>query len=546
MSERLLDVLECVEAVAGEALAARTEAQAHFTGVGPPDLCYVLKGYEPTLGLGLRSTLKGYWHSVVGLDASSAAAISAYLSELSQRQEPGAWLSAGEWRIVGGTYCAWDAFAQRDVRVEVKIPGGVTAYSVDCHGARAPTTEEQWRQLGVCAILRALCSPPADEALQLLPSPLTIEREAEFLEDVLAIAQLGVDIGGAFTDAALASMSPAEPPAAGAAVAGGGGEVGVLCSLMWAYFAQSHRFRQAADFFAQVVPLHPACAALLARARRACGESTLALDELCYALDKHPDNVPLLRAQADLSLELRLYAEGLALSSAAVQLAPRDVQVWLVLARAYLLNGAPELALLALNAAPVHVRTRSREAALELFPCAGMATPERLTNGDAYVGPQFSQKPNSNMVAVEADAVIRSAGEASVALTGVAALLPDEFVLPAELLGNNETQAYAVLVEAVSEVGWEALLACRDKVFAAQGEGSAEGGREGSSGSAAIAGANVLPGGDARAEHAAAALSPAEDEVSLRASEGEAEGEQAPFCCCSSYYSCFIIRINIY
>jgi hypothetical protein len=40
------------------------------------------------------------------------------------------------WKVRSGTYCCFNAFSRVDVRVDVKIPGGVEAYVVDLRGEK--------------------------------------------------------------------------------------------------------------------------------------------------------------------------------------------------------------------------------------------------------------------------------------------------------------------------------------------------------------------------------------------------------------------------
>ena len=73
------------------------------------------------------------------MDASSSASLAAYLNSLtySVEETPG-WFGAvkGGWKIRGGAFCSFNAFSRVDVRVEVKIPGGVEAYVIDLRGER--------------------------------------------------------------------------------------------------------------------------------------------------------------------------------------------------------------------------------------------------------------------------------------------------------------------------------------------------------------------------------------------------------------------------
>ena len=84
----------------------------------------------------------GSYHYVSGVDASSSASLAAYLNSLTYTvEEAPTWFfsTAGAksaWKIRGGAFCSFNAFSRVDVRVEVKIPGGVEAYVVDVRGER--------------------------------------------------------------------------------------------------------------------------------------------------------------------------------------------------------------------------------------------------------------------------------------------------------------------------------------------------------------------------------------------------------------------------
>ena len=50
----------------------------------------------------------------------------------------------------------FNAFSRVDVRVEVKIPGGVDAYIVDLRGERHAPTQAIWTEVYLSALLRAV------------------------------------------------------------------------------------------------------------------------------------------------------------------------------------------------------------------------------------------------------------------------------------------------------------------------------------------------------------------------------------------------------
>ncbi|KAF5329191.1 hypothetical protein D9611_013161 [Ephemerocybe angulata] len=118
------DIPELFEIDLGEALTARTEALSTFRELGPPDLCHVVKSTGRT---GQRDL--GSYHYVSGVDASSSASLAAYINSLTYAiEENSAWFSStAKWKVRNGCYCCFNAFSRVDMRVDVKIPGGVNA-----------------------------------------------------------------------------------------------------------------------------------------------------------------------------------------------------------------------------------------------------------------------------------------------------------------------------------------------------------------------------------------------------------------------------------
>ena len=178
--------MERVEGAPGEALAARARfvaAQAERPGPGQPDLCWLerrggaLGRAAPAPGRGRAGSGDGAegpgepeepeepstesaYHWALGQEVSSAAALAAYVARCTGEAEaaaaaPGAVLggllartlpsaaarraaersvAAGPRRVSRGVYCCYDLFSRSDVRVEVALPGGVRAFSLDARG----------------------------------------------------------------------------------------------------------------------------------------------------------------------------------------------------------------------------------------------------------------------------------------------------------------------------------------------------------------------------------------------------------------------------
>lgn len=104
--------------------------------VGPVSETYVPFVSRPTRSL--KHPQLGSFHFVSGVDASSSASLAAYINSLTYAiEDTSAWFSKGPvWKVRNGCYCCFNAFSRVDVRVDVKIPGGVHAYVVDLRGER--------------------------------------------------------------------------------------------------------------------------------------------------------------------------------------------------------------------------------------------------------------------------------------------------------------------------------------------------------------------------------------------------------------------------
>lgn len=114
----LRGIPEFFETVPYESLSARTESLIQFRDLGPADLCLITKLNPKTL-----QKITSY-HYVIGADVSSSASVAAYLNSLLYCATKGS-----IWKIIGGTYCSFNAVSRVDVRVAVNIPGKLFFYS---------------------------------------------------------------------------------------------------------------------------------------------------------------------------------------------------------------------------------------------------------------------------------------------------------------------------------------------------------------------------------------------------------------------------------
>lgn len=77
------------------------------------------------------------YHFVLGVDTSSSASIAAYVNSLTYSMEGSVgWFRNNPWKIARSVYCCYNVFSRVDMRVEARIPGGVTAYAINAAGQK--------------------------------------------------------------------------------------------------------------------------------------------------------------------------------------------------------------------------------------------------------------------------------------------------------------------------------------------------------------------------------------------------------------------------
>ncbi|RIA96828.1 Chs5p-Arf1p-binding proteins-domain-containing protein [Glomus cerebriforme] len=246
--DTLKDVPEFFETQLDESLAARTESLASFRELGPPDLCHITKANAKP---GVKEV--GSYHYVSGVDASSSATLAAYLNSLTYAlEDTHAWFSkSSAWRIRSGVYCCFNAFSRVDVRVEVKIPGGVDSYVVDLRGEKHEATPDIWQETYISALLRSiLYSDDVNYRLagfrKLDPIP-NIEAEAHFLEATEQLFFKGWQLGS-------------DPEIQVATVVSNHLTAGIM-----KYFSENFRYERAVNLFEKLYLRDPEVASLLAQ-----------------------------------------------------------------------------------------------------------------------------------------------------------------------------------------------------------------------------------------------------------------------------------------
>ncbi|KZV76577.1 chaps-domain-containing protein [Peniophora sp. CONT] len=417
------DVPEIFEIELGEALLARTEVLNTFRELGPPDLCHVVKG---TRG----QTDVGSYHYVTGVDASSSASLAAYINSLMFRiEEAQGWISKGPtWKLKSGSYCCFNAFSRVDVRVDVKIPGGVIAYALDLRGDRHEATPELWLETYLSAILRSILYSSDDtyvlEAWRRLTPVPTPDAELRFIQAAEQLFAKGWQVGSD-PEVQVATLTANH-----------------LTAGLMRYFADAGRMDRGANLFERLAVREPDVAPLLARSYIGMNEEVKAVQILSQAIRQSPaPTYTLLHAQADFLLSKQRPDLAIQLAHAAVNAAPSEFVTWEKLTSLHIELGNYAGALLTLNSCP-------------MFTFNGRDAHKVLTASRLHLPiPKFLADVLPERERTEDD-------EADPALVR----------LPAPGLRGTWARAYRLLTRLVSMVGWDELLRTRSHVFVMEEE----------------------------------------------------------------------------
>ncbi|KAK9900039.1 chaps-domain-containing protein [Cystobasidium minutum MCA 4210] len=429
-SDCLKDVPEFFEVDLGESILARTEALTSFRELGPPDLCHITKTTGRSGGKDI-----GSYHYVSGIDASSSASLAAYINSLtySLEETPGWFGGKGksEWKVKHGVYCAYNAFSRVDVRVEVKIPGGVEAYIVDSRGERHPPSPAIWTEVYLTSALRAILY--ADDpnykiaGFRKLDPIKTLEDEVRFVSAAEQCYSKGWSLGSDPEIQVATNIS------------------NHLTSGIMKYFGDSNRYGPAVNLFEKLLVRDGEIASLLASAYIGMDEEVKAVQVLHRAIQEHPQSYPLLHVQADFLRKKPEWAFKLARQ--AVNCAPSEFVTWSKLTEVNIELKEYDAALLALNSCPMFTYN---ERDMHRMPTPSRThLPVKQFITESGVLPADSGDPSN----AEHD-------QADIALMR----------LPAPNLKGTWKKAYDLLTQTVAHVGWDELLRTRSEVFVMEEE----------------------------------------------------------------------------
>eukprot|EP00736_Rhodelphis_marinus_P006034 Rmarinus@m.4447 len=482
--------------------------------LGPPDLCILRKRFDNIVVDNPQEYV--FFHHVVGLDVSTAAAVSAYIHDIMEKQEEASWLASGEYKVVGGCYCSFDAFSQQDLRVTFSIPGQTSVVAVDKSLVPRETDGVcYWVQAGICSILRGLqCNSGMGEGSGLLryttadmmlfpalkiiePLPDTVHEEL-FLRAVLDNVKSGGVLGSS-TDTSEVCVDA--------------GSSRMLATIA-DYFEMRRRYHQSVTFFRVIMDTCPSAAVYIAHVYKQVGKDKQALSildeaialirnsplakpgkdardgaddtssvgsddkiseldlelecsDLAFAVGLDPLSdmflslAPIVAAKAEMLVKVR---EGpnpelaAKLARDAVRLAPLRACGWIALCHVFMERKQYGAVLRALNASPLGAATAEGLANAKIAQDFWPGENVKLTKPELLL--DYTREEATRVLAemeIEGDETLRG-------------LAGHKMILEWMMCGGMKPQAYSILATLLNHIDWDDLLTLRGKTFFMEGD----------------------------------------------------------------------------
>ncbi|KAL9039239.1 MAG: hypothetical protein Q9180_002648, partial [Flavoplaca navasiana] len=414
-------VPEIIEEEIESAVDSRNESLPSLRELGPPDLVHLVK---QSIKSGNKQS--GVYHHVTGIDASSSASLAAYVNTIIYSPND------KSSKVISGLYCCYNAFSRLDMRVEVKIPGGVESYCIDERGDKRVASDALWMETFLCGVLRAYAyaDDGGGESIKKIIGvrrfdPITsTEMEHKFLDAAERLFFKGPQLGS-------------EPEVQVPNIASNHLTTGLI-----SYIHTTGRYTSGINLFEKLCTRDLEVSSLLAKVMISADEEVQAVKLMHDGIAKLPMDYSLLDCQATFCQSKGRLDWALECAKRGVTAAPSEFGTWARLAEVYVALEQWDLALLTLNSCPMFTYNdkdfpRMPEPAHVLLPVLRESILDEIDEPTNYDGDQVHQSLRK----------LHAAGYKGTFL-----------------------KAYSLLTEITAKIGWDQLLRVRSQVFVMEEE----------------------------------------------------------------------------
>ncbi|GMH38881.1 hypothetical protein BSKO_06779 [Bryopsis sp. KO-2023] len=452
---------ENVERRFGEALGARDSALALLgkrPGLGPPDLCWVQKRVKKVFRKNFE--VRGYYHWVLGLDVASETSASSYFASLNAAVEKPGFLQGlvpREYNIERGIYCCHDPFNCVDIWCDLQSEGKIMARAIDTKGYICDVTPTMWWGVRLGSFLRAelydsAATMSSIRFIRRLDLFSTHDEESSFLDAVLRLYKVGL------VQECLERLQWDKGEGVLAE------DRDIVSNTILHYFRKGRRWQKALQFFTQLQEVYPPAAVYLAAIYRELDNAEGATAVLGGCVDDlgHKE-VPILIAFGSQLLESGETRRAIEMAKKSIGKAQTCRPAWVLLLGCFAKSGDYGMSLKLMNLMPGPVMPpHDKDLLFHVLP----QSPKSMTK--PYTVQYSPEVTELRKMSYETQLSSRQVGR-----------LPAQILAP-EMYGNSSvlansspthcTQAvarksYRILLNIVREVGWEAFMALRSKLF---------------------------------------------------------------------------------
>ncbi|KAL8888990.1 MAG: hypothetical protein Q9215_003649 [Flavoplaca cf. flavocitrina] len=414
-------VPEIIEEEIESAVDSRNESLPSLRELGPPDLVHLVK---QSIKSGNKQS--GVYHHVTGIDASSSASLAAYVNTIIYSPND------KSSKVISGLYCCYNAFSRLDMRVEVKIPGGVESYCIDERGDKRVASDALWMETFLCGVLRAYAyaDDGGGESIKKIIGvrrfdPITsTEMEHKFLDAAERLFFKGPQLGS-------------EPEVQVPNIASNHLTTGLI-----SYIHTTGRYTSGINLFEKLCTRDLEVSSLLVKVMISADEEVQAVKLMHDGIAKLPMDYSLLDCQATFCQSKGRLDWALECAKRGVTAAPSEFGTWARLAEVYVGLEQWDLALLTLNSCPMFTYNdkdfpRMPEPAHVLLPVLRESILDEIDEPTNYDGDQVHHSLRK----------LHAAGYKGTFL-----------------------KAYSLLTEITAKIGWDQLLRVRSQVFVMEEE----------------------------------------------------------------------------
>ena len=355
----------------------------------------------------------------------------------------------GSWRV-GITCCScYNAFSRLDMRVDVKIPGGVESYCIDERGDKRVASEALWLETFLCGILRAYAY--ADDGsgdsikriigVRRFDPIMNTEVEHKFLDAAERLFFKGSSDSIFYkthSDSYVGWQLGSEPEIQVPNLVSNHLTTGLL-----KYIHTTGRYASGINLFEKLRTRDTEISSLLARVLISADEEVQAVKLLHDAIDELPMDYSLLDCQSTFCQSKGRLDWALECAKRSVTAAPSEFGTWAKLAEIYVGLEQWDLALLTLNSCPMFT----------------------YQDKDAPRMPE----PARVLLPILPETVLDELDESPQGYDGEL-VHPSLRKLHAAGYKGTFLKAYSILTEITSKIGWDQLLKIRSQVFVMEEE----------------------------------------------------------------------------